>query len=42
MEGILRRLLEKADDEFKPGQYYIDKWGWKTDPDNGHVAVTRW
>jgi arylsulfatase A-like enzyme len=42
MEGILRRLLEKTNDEFKPGQYYIDKWGWKTDPKRGDAAVYQW
>jgi arylsulfatase A-like enzyme len=29
MESILQRELKKADDQFKPRQYYIDKWGYK-------------
>jgi len=29
METILQRELKKVGDEFRPRQYYIDKWGYK-------------
>jgi hypothetical protein len=29
METALQRELKKIGDEFKPRQYYIDKWGYK-------------
>ena len=36
LEKALRKKLEQTNDEFKPAQYYIDKWGYKTDK-NGTV-----
>jgi arylsulfatase A-like enzyme len=29
LEGMLNRKLEAAGDEFRPRQYYIDKWGYR-------------
>ena len=29
MEIVLRKELQKANDDFRPRQYYIDKWGYK-------------
>lgn len=29
MEKVLRKELQKANDDFMPRQYYIDKWGYK-------------
>jgi len=36
LEGMLNRELAAAGDEFRPRQYYIDKWGYKL-TERGHI-----
>ena len=35
MEAILQSKLQEIGDEFRPGDYYLDKWGYKLT--NGHI-----
>jgi nitrogen regulatory protein PII-like uncharacterized protein len=37
MEAILQRELAEAGDEFRPREYYIDKWNYRLN-DNGHIS----
>jgi arylsulfatase A-like enzyme len=39
LEKILAEKLEQTRDEFKPADYYLEKWGYKTDKD-GTVPYT--
>ncbi|HUW62028.1 MAG TPA: sulfatase [Candidatus Bathyarchaeia archaeon] len=39
LEKILAKKLEETGDEFKPADYYVNKWGYKTDK-NGTVPYT--
>ena len=39
LDAQLTALLEKTQDEFRPGSHYVKKWGYKTDA-NGTVRYT--
>lgn len=39
LDKLLDKLIRQSNDTFQPGDYYIRKWGYKTDP-NGTVPYT--